>query len=151
MLRMPICPLPESTARRLTSTLVIASPDQLLKELVDNAIDSGATSVEVIVSANALDKLEVRDNGHGISPDDFDALGRVGHTSKLRSFEELSTLGGTSLGFRGAALASVNTLADITITTRASTKKVATVVSLAKGGGVEKQGVACAPSALLSV
>src|SRR5690348_6177351 len=108
---MPISALSEGTVRTLGSALVITSPLLLLKELLDNAIDSGATSVDVIVSPNTVDKIEVRDNGHGIDPGNFESLGRPGHTSKLRSFDELSKVGATTLGFRGAALASANTLA----------------------------------------
>lgn len=142
---MPISPLPESAVRQLGSTLVLTSPVLLLKELLDNAIDSGATSVDVLVSSNTVDKIEVRDNGHGISPDDFDCLGRPGHTSKLRSFTELSTLGGNTLGFRGSALASVNALAEVSLTTRASTEHVATVILLAKNGGIGRQRHVSAP------
>lgn len=142
---MQISPLPEGTVRRLGSTLVITSPVLLLKELLDNALDSGATSIEVLVSPNTVDRIEVRDNGHGINPDDLDSLGRPGHTSKLSSFDELCDLGGSTLGFRGAALASANALADVSLTTRVPTEQVATAVSLANGGGVGTRRHACAP------
>lgn len=136
---MPISALPEGTVRQLGSTLVITSPVVLLKEFLDNAIDSGATSVDVLVSSNTVDRIEVRDNGHGIHREDFNSLGRPGHTSKLRFFDELGMLGGKTLGFRGAALASANTLADISLTTRATTEHVATAITLAKGGGISSQ------------
>lgn len=142
---MAISLLPEGTVRRLGSSIVISSPVLLLKELLDNAIDSGATSIEVLVSSNTVDKIEVRDNGHGISPDDFDSLGRPGHTSKLRSFDELSGLGGRTLGFRGVALASANVVADVSLTTRVSTEQVATVLSLENEGGAATRGHASAP------
>jgi DNA mismatch repair protein MutL len=134
---MSIVPLSEATVRSLGSSLVITSPVFLLKELVDNAIDAGATSIDVLVSLNTIDKIEVRDNGHGISPADFGHLGCPGHTSKLRSLNELDALGGRTLGFRGVALASANTLADVSLTTRVPTEHVAAVISLAKGGGVD--------------
>ena len=143
---MPILPLPEGTVRQLGSTLVIINPTLLLKELLDNALDSGATSIDVVVSSNTVDKIEVRDNGHGISPDDFDFLGCPGHTSKLRSFDEIGTVGGSTLGFRGAALASANTLADISLTTRVPTEHLAAVISLAKGGGIGTRRPAAAPA-----
>lgn len=142
---MPILPLPENTAKHLGSALVITSPALLLKELLDNAIDAGATSLDVLVASNTVDRIEVRDNGHGISPEDFDSLGRPGHTSKLNSLGELDTLGGRTLGFRGAALASINTLADVSITTRMATEHVATVITLAKGGGVATRSHAASP------
>lgn len=134
---MSIVPLPEATVRNLGSSLVITSPVVLLKELVDNAIDAGATSIDVLVSPNTIDKIEVRDNGHGISPADFGYLGCPGHTSKLTSLDELDTLGGKTLGFRGVALASANTLANVSLTTRVPTEHVAAAISLAKRGGVD--------------
>ncbi|KAK4245636.1 hypothetical protein C7999DRAFT_42856 [Corynascus novoguineensis] len=136
---MSILPLPESTAKQLGSTLVITSPVVLLKELLENAIDARATSIEVLVAPNTVDKIEVRDNGHGISPGDFNSLGCLGHTSKLRSSDELNALGGKTLGFRGVALASISTLASVSLTTRVATENVATVISIAKGGGVGTQ------------
>ncbi|KAK3362841.1 hypothetical protein B0T25DRAFT_19871 [Lasiosphaeria hispida] len=137
---MPIAPLPDATVRRLGSTLAISTPAHLIKELLDNAIDSAATTVAVLISSDTVDRIEVRDNGHGIHNDDFDSLGRPAHTSKLRAFAELDTIGGSSLGFRGMALASVNTLAEVTITTRVSTDPVATTLLLLDGGGVTRQG-----------
>ncbi|KAK3299111.1 uncharacterized protein B0H64DRAFT_318308 [Chaetomium fimeti] len=142
---MSIVPLPEATVRNLGSSLVITSPVLLLKELVDNAIDAGATSIDVLVSPNTVDKIEVRDNGHGISPADFGYLACPGHTSKLRSLDELDALGGRTLGFRGVALASVNNLANVSLSTRVSTEHVAAVISLAKGGGVDTLRHAGAP------
>ncbi|AEO65773.1 uncharacterized protein THITE_2154204 [Thermothielavioides terrestris NRRL 8126] len=142
---MSITALPEGTIRRLGSAPIINSPVLLLKELLDNAIDSGATSIEALVSPNTVDKIEVRDNGHGIRVSDLHHLGRPGHTSKLRSFEELGTLGGSTLGFRGAALASANALAHVSLTTRATSEPVGTAVSLAEGGGIGTQRHVGAP------
>ncbi len=136
---MTIAALPLSTLRQLDSIVNISSAVVAVKELLDNAIDSGATLVEVLVSANTVSKIEVRDNGYGIHPDDFDSLGKRGHTSKLRAFSELETLGGSSLGFRGMALASINAVAGVTITTRIAGEPAATSIKLAVGGGVLEQ------------
>ncbi|KAK3906226.1 hypothetical protein C8A05DRAFT_12026 [Staphylotrichum tortipilum] len=142
---MPISALPESTVRRLGSAVVITCPDLLLKELLDNAIDSGATSIDVLVAPNTVDRIEVRDNGSGIRPDELEFLGRPGHTSKLSSFDELATLGARTLGFRGSALASASDLAAVSLTTRIPTEHVATAISLAKGGGIAAQRLVGAP------
>ncbi len=141
---MPISALPEGTVRRLGSA-VITCPDLLLKELLDNAIDSGATSIDVLVSPNTVDKIEVRDNGGGIRPDELEFLGRPGHTSKLSSFDELATLGGHTLGFRGSALASAGELATVSLTTRIPSEHVATAIGLAKGGGIAARRLVGAP------
>jgi DNA mismatch repair protein MutL len=136
---MAIQALPEGVSRVLRSSQVIINPAALVKELVDNALDAKATSIEIVIAQNTLDKIEVRDNGHGIIPDDLDALGRRGHTSKLRNFEELKLLGGTSLGFRGEALASAVQLGQVFVTSRAEGETVAVKVKLRPHGGVESR------------
>lgn len=88
-----ITALPETTVRLLGSAAAITTPVDVIKELLDNALDAEATSVDVLVSANLIGSIQVRDNGHGIQADDYDSLGRMGHTSKLTSFEELKTFG----------------------------------------------------------
>lgn len=143
---MPITALPESTVRLLGSHAVIATPSDLVKELLDNAIDTKATSIDILVSSNIVDKIELRDNGQGIHPLDYASLGRAGHTSKITSFEDLSTLGGTTLGFRGQALASINNLGTVTVTTRTAEDIIATELALSPGtGGVKSQRQTSAP------
>ncbi|KAL2883541.1 hypothetical protein SGCOL_001224 [Colletotrichum sp. CLE4] len=134
---MSISQLPQATVRQLGSSVVIPSPVSLVKELVENAIDANANNVEIRISANAIDNIQVRDNGHGICFEDYDALGRRSHTSKLRTFDELQCKGGQTLGFRGDALASVNAISKLTITTRTIQDQVATMLVLnPKGGGI---------------
>ncbi|KAF4414132.1 PMS1 -like protein 1 [Colletotrichum fructicola] len=143
---MPITRLPLTTVRRLGSSVVIVTPVSLVKELVDNSIDAGATSIEITVSANAVDKIQVRDNGLGIDSEDFDALGRRSHTSKLRTFEELQFKGGQTLGFRGDALASTNIMSKLTITTRTAEDPVANLLTLnPNGGGILAQKPVAGP------
>ncbi|KAJ1331381.1 DNA mismatch repair protein PMS1 [Microdochium nivale] len=137
--------LPDDTRRQLSS-VSIPSPDSLVKELVDNAIDAQATSIEVLVSANTIDRIEIRDNGTGIHPDDYQCLGCAGYTSKLRNFEELDVASGMTLGFRGEALASVRSLAIVVITTRRSDEPVATRLEVDSAkGGISSQKPTSAP------
>ncbi|KAK7989649.1 fatty acid hydroxylase [Apiospora arundinis] len=143
---MPIAALSDSVAKRLAGHINIASPVILVKELLDNAIDAQATTVEIIISSNTVDKIEIRDNGVGIFPDDYDSLGRRGHTSKLRTFEELSSRANTSLGFRGEALASTNSMAKVCVITKTSSDPVAASLQLhPKTGGVLTNHPASAP------
>ncbi|KFH41180.1 hypothetical protein ACRE_081250 [Hapsidospora chrysogenum ATCC 11550] len=115
---MTISRLPPDTIRLLGSSCTISTPSSVVKELVDNSIDAGATSVEIIIASNTVEKIQISDNGCGISTDDFAAVGCRASTSKLRSFEEL-TRGTKTLGFRGEALAAVNSVAEnVTIKTR---------------------------------
>ncbi|EFY89778.1 DNA mismatch repair protein, putative [Metarhizium acridum CQMa 102] len=135
---MAIHPLPQSTVRLLGSSMNITAPYDLVKELLDNALDSRATAVEITVSSNTIDRISVKDNGSGIDIDDFSALGRRAHTSKLREYSELIKLGGTTLGFRGEALASANSIANISIITKRPGDPIAWRIELVPGtGGVQ--------------
>ncbi|KAL6834654.1 hypothetical protein V8C40DRAFT_282413 [Trichoderma camerunense] len=143
---MPISALPQSTVRLLNSSVVITKPCDVVKELLDNAIDAGASFVEIAISPNYLDTIRVRDDGQGIDIEDFDALGKRTHTSKLRAFDELGSRARETLGFRGEALAAMNTLAAITVTTRTVSDVVATRLQLKpKAGGVDNKQPVSAP------
>lgn len=143
---MPIFALPEDTRRLLGSALVITSPIFLVKELLDNALDAGATTVDILISPNTVDRVEVRDNGSGISPSDFHHLGRPGHTSKLSSLKDLESVGCKSLGFRGVALASAAALAGIAICTRTPAESVATILHFSREGVAAARGHKPAPA-----
>ncbi|PQE19907.1 dna mismatch repair protein [Rutstroemia sp. NJR-2017a BVV2] len=136
---MAIKALPESTVHLLGASQVLTTPTSLIKELIDNAIDAKATSIDILISQNTIDKIEVRDNGHGIQAEDLNLLGKRGHTSKLGSYEELRTIGGESLGFRGEALASCCQLGNVSVTTRMNDQPVGTCVKLKSTGGIETQ------------
>ena len=136
---MAIAPLPQATVRLLGSAQALTTPTSLVKELIDNALDAKALSIDILISPNTIDKIEVRDNGHGIQEEDLDALGRRGHTSKMRSFDELKSIGGISLGFRGEALASAVELGEVSITTRTEGESVATAVKLKSPGGIHSR------------
>jgi DNA mismatch repair protein MutL len=136
---MAITPLPQATIHLLGSAQALTTPTSLVKELIDNALDAKASYIDILISPNTIDKIEVRDNGHGIQQEDLDALGRRGHTSKLRSFDELKSIGGVSLGFRGEALASAVQLGEVTVTTRTEGESVATTVKLKAPGGIDSR------------
>ncbi|KAF4340242.1 DNA mismatch repair PMS2 [Fusarium beomiforme] len=143
---MSIFKLPPSATHLLRPSSSLPDPLALVKELVDNSIDTGATSIEITVAPNTIDKIQVRDNGRGIRVDDLKSLGRRYHTSKLRNFNELHLKGGETLGFRGEALASANYLATIKITTRTAQDPVASLLLLnTKSGGIIKQQPVSAP------
>lgn len=91
------------------------------------------------ISANCIDKIEVRDNDHGIAPEDFDALDRRGHTSKISCFEDLETVGRHSLGFHEEALASATILDNVEVTTKRDGDVVASALKLNRGGELASQ------------
>lgn len=116
---MTIAALPENAVRPIVSTQILTDPASLVKELVENALDAGATAVYVEISTNTLDKIQVKDNGHGIPPADRALVCKRYCTSKIRGLDDLKDIGSRSLGFRGEALASaVEMSSKVTLTTR---------------------------------
>ena len=116
---MPIAALPRNTVGALGSSQVLTDSASLVKELIDNAIDGRATIISVEISTNASDDIRVKDNGHGIAPDDRTLTCMMHCTSKIKDLNELRDLGGRSLGFRGQALASAAELRRcLTISTK---------------------------------
>lgn len=112
---MPIAALSKDASDSIASTLVLNDAISVVKELVDNALDSHATNIVIEISANTLDVIQVKDNGAGIGVEDRQLLCRRGYTSKIRTLEDLAQLGGTFLGFRGEALASIAALSECLI------------------------------------
>ena len=124
---MPIAALSERASRAITSSLVLNDAKSAVKELIDNALDSHATNITIEISANTLDVIQVKDNGSGIGVEDRQMICKRGYTSKIRTLDDLAQLGGTFLGFRGEALASIAELSDsVLITTRVDGEVVAT-------------------------
>ncbi|KAH8815083.1 hypothetical protein F5884DRAFT_851584 [Xylogone sp. PMI_703] len=137
--------LPLATTNLLGSAQVLTDSASLIKELIENAIDAKATFIHISISSDSLTRIEVHDNGHGISPTDLGALGKEGYTSKLRSFSELKYIGGMSFGFRGQALASAGELGQVTVITRTDGESTATVVKLKASGGIASQSQTSRP------
>jgi DNA mismatch repair protein MutL len=110
---------------------VIERPASAVKELVENALDAGATRVEVGIKGGGVALVRVRDDGSGMSPDDAErAVGRHA-TSKLSTAEDLA--GVDSLGFRGEALHALSSVSSLALTTREAGTEHATRVRVLAG------------------
>jgi DNA mismatch repair ATPase MutL len=132
---MGIQALPQQTTLALGSTLVLSDARSVVKELIDNALDARATAISIELSANTIDIIQVKDNGTGINVQDRQLLCKRGYTSKIRTIEDLSRLGGTSLGFRGEALASIVELSEaLAVITRVDGEVAGTVVKYTATG-----------------
>jgi DNA mismatch repair protein PMS2 len=103
------------SVHQIQSGQVIVDLNSVVKELVENSLDAGATSIEVRFKNQGLDSIEVSDNGKGISPDDYETIALKHYTSKLSSYEDLTSL--ETFGFRGEALSSLCALSKFHITT----------------------------------
>ncbi|KAJ5593368.1 hypothetical protein N7537_010272 [Penicillium hordei] len=116
---MPIEALPQKTIRAIGSTSVISGPYSVVKELIDNALDASATSLQIEISQSTVDIIQLKDNGHGISPEDQQYVCKRAFTSKIQTLDDLKNIGGSSLGFRGEALASAAEMSGVfAVTTR---------------------------------
>ncbi|KAI8926650.1 hypothetical protein BC831DRAFT_455541 [Entophlyctis helioformis] len=101
--------------RRICAQQAVLDLAGAVKELVENSLDAGATIIEVRLTERGAEGIEVSDNGSGIHAEDFEALGRRHHTSKIAEFEDIADV--TSFGFRGEALNSLCTIASVCVTT----------------------------------
>ncbi|KAJ3475445.1 hypothetical protein NLG97_g9457 [Lecanicillium saksenae] len=100
---------------QIQSGQVIVDLCSVVKELVENSVDAGATTIDVRFKNQGLDSIEIQDNGSGISPANYESVALKHHTSKLSTYSDIASL--HTFGFRGEALASLCALSTVTITT----------------------------------
>lgn len=113
---MPIQLLADEVVARIAAGEAVERPASAVKELIENAIDAGASSVHIETAGGGRRLLRVSDNGSGIRPQEIELAFKRHATSKLRSAEELQAL--QTLGFRGEALSSLAAVSQATIVTR---------------------------------
>ncbi|XP_019089869.1 PREDICTED: DNA mismatch repair protein PMS1-like isoform X2 [Camelina sativa] len=127
-----IRPINRNVVHRICSGQVILDLSSAVKELVENSLDAGATSIEINLRDYGEDYFQVIDNGCGISPTNFKVLALKHHTSKLEDFTDLLSL--TTFGFRGEALSSLCALGNLTVETRTKNEPVATLLTFDHSG-----------------
>jgi DNA mismatch repair protein MLH1 len=121
--RRQIKPLREEVVNRIAAGEVIQRPCSAIKELIENSLDAGATRISVLLADGGLKMFQVTDNGCGIHVDDYPILCHKYTTSKIESFEDLSSV--NTFGFRGEALASITYVSRVTITSLSKGAEVA--------------------------
>lgn len=123
--------LSDQVANQIAAGEVVERPASVVKELLENALDAGATRIRIEVEAGGRKLIRIADNGHGMGRDDALLAFERHATSKLRSSDDLLTI--ATLGFRGEALPSIASVARVTLETRAADDEVGTSLEIAGG------------------
>lgn len=113
---MPITLLDQNTINKIAAGEVVERPSSVVKELVENAIDAGATAITVEIKEGGISFIRVTDNGSGINKDEIEIAFKRHATSKIKSIEDLMAV--SSLGFRGEALASIAAVSQVELITK---------------------------------
>ena len=133
--------LPKNIADMIAAGEVVQRPASVVKELMENAVDAGATDIKVIVQDAGRTLVQVIDNGTGMTPDDAVLCFERHATSKLSSAEDLHHI--LTFGFRGEALASIAAVAEVTLRTRIASEEAGVEVSMAASENKGTKEVSC--------
>ena len=131
--------LDDLTINQIAAGEVIERPASVVKELVENSIDAGATSVSIEVKNGGIKQIKIIDNGQGIAKDDLEFAFERHATSKIRTAEDLDTV--KSMGFRGEALASIAAIAHVELVTKTENEFIGSKVVIEGGDVLEKEEI----------
>ena len=135
-----IKPLPERVINKIAAGEVIERPAAVVKELVENAIDSGADNIQVIIEKSGTKLIKIIDNGCGIPENQIEIAFSRHATSKIRNFDDLNSL--YTYGFRGEALPSIASISRLRMVSRPRDIDVGTEIIFEGGVLVSKQPIA---------
>lgn len=145
----PIRRLPQVVADAIAAGEVIERPASVVKELVENALDAGATRVDIIIEGGGLVRIAVMDDGAGIDRDDLELAVERHATSKIAAAADIARVG--TLGFRGEALASIAAVSGLRITTRTRGSGTAATLHVRHGEVLQRGVAAGAPGTQVEV
>lgn len=141
--------LDEATINKIAAGEVVERPASVIKELLENAVDAGATSIDVEIAEGGVAYLRVTDNGIGMTEEDA-RLAVLRHaTSKIASVDDLFAI--ASLGFRGEALASIASVSHFSLTTRTADNEMGTRITIDGGHDMECMPYGAQPGTTIEV
>lgn len=133
--------LDDLTINKIAAGEVIERPASVVKELVENSIDAGATSITVEIKNGGITYIRITDNGKGFLPDDMEIAFERHATSKIRSAKDLEEV--KSMGFRGEALASIAAIARVELTSRREDSEIGYSIVVEGGKVISKEETGC--------
>lgn len=136
---MPIQLLPDEIASQIAAGEVVERPSSVVKELMENSIDAGASTITIQLRGSGQPLIEVSDNGSGIQADELELAVARHATSKLRSADDLFHI--RTLGFRGEALASIGSISHLTIASRSVSSPTGSKITVEGGHVIGKNTV----------
>ncbi len=138
---MPIRALSDKVSSAIAAGEVVERPSSIVKELIENSLDAGATRLAVQIKDGGKSLIEVADNGSGIPQQQVELAVERYSTSKVETLDDLQSI--STLGFRGEALASIGAVSRMVLSTRVAGEEVGTRLSVEGGlvGNVEKVGI----------
>ncbi|MBW2529702.1 MAG: ATP-binding protein, partial [Deltaproteobacteria bacterium] len=136
-------------ANQIAAGEVVTRPASVVKELVENAIDAGATRIDVTIAAGGTERIVVADDGHGMAPSDLRLAIERHATSKIRLADDLLGIG--TLGFRGEALPSIASVSRFAIRTRIAGESTGTELCVEGGEVLGTSPIGCAPGTTVEV
>lgn len=141
--------LPDSVANQIAAGEVIQRPASVIKELVENAVDAGATDIRIVIKDAGKTLIQVIDNGSGMSETDVRMAFERHATSKIKQADDLFSL--NTMGFRGEALPSICAISEVEVKTRTADSQIGTRIVIAGSKVTEQEPCVCDKGTVISV
>jgi len=141
--------LDELTINKIAAGEVIERPASVIKEMVENSIDAGATNITVEIKNGGISYIRIIDNGKGIAKEDMEIAFERHATSKIREANDLESV--KSMGFRGEALASIAAIANVEMISRTETQEIGKVLIIEGGKILKSEEIGCQVGTIITV
>ena len=141
--------LDDLTINKIAAGEVIERPASVVKELVENSIDAGATNITIETKNGGISYIRITDNGKGFMPDDMEIAFERHATSKIRKADDLETV--TSMGFRGEALASIAAISNVVLISKTEDNEIGKKIEVKGGNIINLEDAGCPKGTTITV